>query len=58
MLHYKLQIGCLLILCYVAFVYLREVRLYRQNLKKTYFGEILVLGIGTLVLDMAAVQIP
>ena len=55
MLHYKLQIGCLVILCYVAFVYLREVRLYRQKLKKTYFGELLMLAIVSLVLDMATV---
>lgn len=55
MLHYKLQFGCLVILCYIAFIYLREVKIYKQKLRKSYFDELVLLGIVAVLLDMATV---
>ena len=55
MLHYKLQLGCLVILLYLSFIYLKEARIYKQRVKKSYFGKLLFLGIIALVLDMATV---
>lgn len=42
----KLQIGCLVVLLYVAFVYLRDSRKFRE----TYFGELVMLGIISVFL--------
>ena len=51
--HIKLQTGCLVILLYIAFIYLRECRLYHRNLKETLFDELLILGIISIILDGA-----
>ena len=47
----KLQIGCLVVLFYLAFVYIREARLYGQKLSKTLFDELLFFGIGSVFFD-------
>lgn len=47
----KLQMGCLVILSYLAFVYIRESRLYKQKLRKTFFDELLVFGIISIIFD-------
>ena len=49
--HIKLQAGCLLVLLYIAFIYFRSIRKYNQKLEKTYFDELLLLGIINVVLD-------
>lgn len=54
MLHYKLQIGCLLILLYVGFMYLKEAYSYRQH-GKHYFRMLLFVGIIGILLDMVTV---
>ena len=54
MLHYKLQFGCLIILLYIGFTYLREARIYRQRIKH-YFQLLLGTGIIAILLDMATV---
>ena len=51
--HVRLQIGCLVILVYIAFVYLRECRKYHRSLKETFFDELLILGIVSVILDGA-----
>lgn len=49
--HIKLQIGCLIVLLYIAFIYLCQCRRYSQTLKQTLFDELLMLGIASVVLD-------
>lgn len=51
--HCKLQIGCLIILLYIAFIYIREYKKHGRNLKETLFDELLALGITSLLLDGA-----
>lgn len=48
-----LQVGCLVILLYVAFIYLKECRIYGKNLDDTLFDELLSLGIFTVLFDGA-----
>lgn len=47
----KLQIGCLIILMYIAFIYLIECRKYRLKLKETFFDELIILGMTCVLLD-------
>lgn len=47
----KLQIGCLAVLLYIAFIYLREGRAY--HLKNPLFSKLLLLGILSVILDGA-----
>ncbi len=49
--HTKLQIGCLVILMYIAFIYLKEHKKYHMDNKKTIFGALLGLGIISVILD-------
>ncbi|MGN0106148.1 MAG: HD domain-containing phosphohydrolase [Hominilimicola sp.] len=49
--HSKLQIGSLIILIYIAVIYLRECRKYKINLKKNFFVALLALGITSVVFD-------
>lgn len=46
-----MQIGCLMILFYIAFIYLRECKNYHQALKHTFFDELLLLGIFSVIFD-------
>ncbi len=49
--HIKLQIGCLAVLLYIAFIYRRECRNYKT--KESLFGGLLLLGIFSVALDGA-----
>ena len=49
--HIKLQLGCLVVLLYIAFIYLGQCRRYHQTLRQTLFDELLMLGITSVVLD-------
>lgn len=49
----KLQIGCLIILLYIAFIYIKEYKKYGRKLKETLFDELLALGIVSVLLDGA-----
>lgn len=49
--HCKLQIGCLIMLIYMAYTYVRECRGYKQKMEKTLFDELLSLGIASVILD-------
>lgn len=51
--HCKLQLGCLIVLLYIAFIYIREYKKYGRNLKETLFDELLALGIVSVLLDGA-----
>lgn len=51
--HCKLQIGCLSVLLYIAFIYCRELKLNGTNLKNSFFAKLLTLGIISIVLDGA-----
>ncbi len=47
--HIRLQCGCLAVLLYIAFVYVRECKSYK--IKDNVFGKLLVLGIVSVALD-------
>lgn len=49
--HIKLQAGCLIVLTYIAFIYILECKKYNRNLKDSLFDELLLLGITSVVLD-------
>ena len=49
--YFKLQIGCLLVIAYIAFLYVRERRRYEKKLRLTPFDGLLALGILSLTLD-------
>ena len=51
--HCRLQIGCLIVLLYVGYVYLRECRKFQKKLENTAFDELLLLGIFSIVTDGA-----
>ena len=47
----RLQIGCLLIVVYIGFIYFRECKRYRKNLKSSIFDEILILSMICIIFD-------
>lgn len=47
----KLQIGCIVILFYITFIYLRERKNYKLQSKKSLFDKLLLLGIVSIVFD-------
>ncbi len=47
----KLQLGCLLIIAYIVFIYYRESRKYQKRLSASIFDELMFLGIITIALD-------
>lgn len=47
----KLQIGCLLILLYIGFAFVRDCRQYHEKLTETYYDTLLVIGIASVVFD-------
>lgn len=49
--HIRLQIGCLAVLLYIAFIYFRECKRFHRKLKDTMFDELLLLGIVSVTLD-------
>ena len=49
----KLQAGCLAVLLYILFSYLREYRTYKRSLRESFFDELLVLGILCVSFDCA-----
>lgn len=51
--YFKLQLGCLAILLYIGFIYLKECRRYRRKLNETLFDELLIMGIISLFFDGA-----
>lgn len=51
MLNYKLQLGCLILLLYVGFVYLRDTRKYDPKHKLSVFDALFITALITLVFD-------
>lgn len=49
----KIQIGCLVVVLYIAYIYLRECKRYHKKLSSSIFDELMVLGIVCIVLDGA-----
>ena len=47
----KVQIGCLLIIAYIVFIYYRECKKYNKRLSSSIFDELMILGIVTIALD-------
>ncbi|MGN0691801.1 MAG: HD-GYP domain-containing protein [Oscillospiraceae bacterium] len=47
----KLQIGCMAVLIYLAFIYVIECRRNHSSLKDTLFDELLILGIAEVFFD-------
>lgn len=52
-MYIKLQIGCLVVVCYIALLYLRERMRYPRRKSPGIFGSLLVLGILTILFDGA-----
>lgn len=51
--HCKLQIGCLISLLYLAFVYLGQLKKFKYSTRDSFFDELLVLGIFSVLFDGA-----
>ena len=51
----KLQIGCLIILLYVAFIYIREAKRFNHKMNQSFFDELLSMGIISIILDAVTV---
>lgn len=52
MLEYcKLQIGCLIVLLYIAFAFVRDCRQYHERLSETYYDTLLGIGIVSVIFD-------
>ncbi len=51
MQYFKLQIGCMLIVLYVAFIYIREKYEYKVKQKEPVFELLLITGILSIVFD-------
>lgn len=47
----KVQLGCLFIVAYIAFIYFRECKRYHKRLDSSIFDELLILGMVSIVLD-------
>lgn len=47
----KIQAGCLIVVLYIAFVYMRECKRYHRKMSSSLFDELLILGITSIVLD-------
>lgn len=47
----KVQLGCLFVVAYIAFIYVRACKKYQKKLSSTLFDELLWMGIGTILLD-------
>ena len=49
--HCRLQIGCLLIVGYIAITYFRECKRYHKKLSSSIFDELLILSMACILLD-------
>lgn len=49
--HCRLQIGCLLIVIYIGFIYFRDCKRYRKNLDSSIFDEMIILSIFCIIFD-------
>ncbi len=47
----KVQIGCLVVVLYIAYIYLRECKRYHRKMSSSLFDELLMLGILCISLD-------
>ena len=47
----RLQIGCLLIVAYIGFIYFRECKKYHKELSSGMFDEILILSMICILFD-------
>ena len=47
----RLQIGCLLIVAYIGFIYFRECKKYHKKLNSSIFDEIIILSIVCIIFD-------
>lgn len=49
--HYKLQLGCMLIILYIIFVYYKESRRFKQHHRASVFDGLLVAGVIAIMFD-------
>lgn len=47
----KMQLACIVILFYIAFIYVRECKQYNRSLKDTLFDELLTMAIVSVIFD-------
>lgn len=51
--HCKLQIGCMIIVLYITFIYIREKQIYHQKTRDWLFEGLLGMGIISILFDGA-----
>ena len=51
--HFRLQVGCLVVLLYIAFIFVKERRAFHLRLRDTFFGKMILLGIFSVIMDGA-----
>lgn len=49
--HCRVQMGCLVIVAYIAFIYFRECKRYHKMLKSSIFDELLILSMVCIIFD-------
>lgn len=49
--HFKLQLGCLLVVLYVSFIYFLEKKSYKIKKREPIFESLLIVGIFTIIFD-------
>lgn len=49
--HIKLQIGCLLVIMYIGFLYIKEKRRLRQHGNSKFFNALLIVGFFAIIFD-------
>lgn len=49
--HFKLQLGCLLVVLYVSFIYFLEKKSYKIKKREPIFETLLIVGIFTIIFD-------
>lgn len=47
----RLQIGCLLLVIYISWIYIRQCKKYRKKIASSTFSELVLLGIISIILD-------
>lgn len=51
MAHCRLQLGCLLLVIYIAFIYYKDCKKFHKKMKATMYDEILILSMFSIIFD-------
>lgn len=50
----KTQIGCLIVVLYIAFIYIKECRRFQKEMRESFFDELLILAVICIFFDGAS----